>query len=217
MFFDAKPHPAWTIVPLDDVRDRYDLGEISQDSVYLEDLYGEEPEHFFVHHGDVAVDGPLVAEDDSGDEISTLYVIDGDLTVDGPAVFRNGDSNTALYVTGSVTVRSLVCLNHGQFFVGGSLIVEDLLFTGLDDAGHLVVHGPVTAGAWIEAAGRGAIYFPAPPAARLVGDPGNPYFDGGTERERFEDAMHPDLVDADGRPRRRTVVQAVLGGRPVLR
>jgi hypothetical protein len=217
MFFDGTPHPTWDMVPVAVGKERYDLGEISQDSVYLEDQFGEEPEYFFVHRGDVTVNGSLVLQDDFGEEITTLYVIDGDLTVNGPASSRNADSNTSLYVTGSVTVQDLVCLGHSQLFIGGTLAVKNLLFTDLADAGHLVVHGSVSALTWIEAAGRGAIYFPAPPTARLLGSAHNRYFGATTARERIEDAVLAEFLDADDRLDRRKTEQAVLDGRLVLR
>ncbi|MEU8662893.1 hypothetical protein [Actinoplanes philippinensis] len=149
--------------------------------------------------------------DNDGDEISTLYVIDGDLTVHGPATFQNWDSNTALYVTGAVSVRDLTCVSHGKLFVGGSLTVENQLFTDLADAGHLVVHGPVSARVWIEAAGRGAIHFPDVPEARLIGGPGNPYFGDTATAEPLDEAVLPDLAD------RGRLVRAALDHRPLLR
>ncbi|MEU4163340.1 hypothetical protein [Actinoplanes sp. NPDC026670] len=215
MFVEGEPRPVWERVPVEAAG--HDLGEISQDSVYLEDLYGAEPEYLFVHRGDVTVDGPLVAEDDWGDEISTLYVVEGDLTVNGPAVFRNMDSNTALYVTGSMRVRDLACFWHGQLFVGGALVVAGLLFTDFDDAGHLVAHGPVTAGAWIEAGGRGAIYFPEVPGGRLIGAAGNPYFGAGVVVEEFADAVVAEFLDEHGRPVRDAVEKALLEGRSPVR
>jgi hypothetical protein len=217
MFFQGQPGPAWEKVPLEVAAESWDLDEISEGSVHLEDLYGEEPEHFHVHRGDVTVEGSLLAEDDSGEEFRTLFVVDGDLTVNGPAVIRNWGSNTALYVTGSVTVRDLVCLSNGQFFVGGSLHVANLLLTDLDDAGHLVVHGPVSAGTWVEAGRRGAIYIGTPPAARLVGDADNPYFDAGTATERLTDALLPEFRQDDRNVDAQKIEQAIRENRPILR
>ncbi|BEL03557.1 hypothetical protein Q0Z83_017480 [Actinoplanes sichuanensis] len=215
MFFEGEPRPVWERVPVGEAG--HDLGEISQESVYLEDLYGEEPEYLFVHRGDVTVAGPLVAEDDWGDEISTMYVIEGDLTVHGPAVFRNMDSNTALYVTGSVRVRDLACSWHGQLFVGGALVVEGVLFTRFDDAGHLVVHGSFSAGVWIEGGGRGAIYLPEVSGARLIGAADGPYFGAGAVVEGFADGVVAEFLDEDGRPVRDLVEKALLDGRSPVR
>ena len=64
-----------------------------------------------------------------GEEEDTVYVIDGDLTVDGPLSFENLDVYTTLFVTGKVTVRSLLCLQDSCLFVGGSLTVRELLLT----------------------------------------------------------------------------------------
>ncbi len=217
MFFDATPQPLWERVPVADCGERYDLGEASNDSVYLEDQFGDVPDYFFVHEGDVTVDGRLILEDDRGEEISTVYVIDGDLVVNGPVAVCSGDSNTSLYVTGSVTVDDLAAVMHGQLFVGGSLVVRGLMMTALADAGHLVVHGSVTAGTWIEVGGRGAIDFAAPPAARLVGSANNPYFDASATSHRPADAMLAEFVHPDGWVHWEQVQRAMLDGRPVLR
>ncbi|RZU76812.1 hypothetical protein EV384_5504 [Micromonospora kangleipakensis] len=82
MFFDGMPD-AWEPVPLAQAAQRYDLGEASYDSVHLTDLFGDEPERFHVHAGDLTVDGPLALGNGPGEDEDTVYVVDGDLTVHG--------------------------------------------------------------------------------------------------------------------------------------
>jgi hypothetical protein len=212
MFFDGDI-VTWSKLPIEEGRERYSLIDISDDSVDLEDQFGDEPESFLVHEGDVVLDGSLVL---TGGE-NTLYVIDGNLTVNGPVSFKNGDANTSLYVTGSVTVRSLICRWHSQFFVGNSLVVGDLLVTDLADAGHLVVHGSVSARAWLELAGRGAIYVDVSEATRLLGSNASCSYFGERKVESIPDALRPELIDVEQCVDRDQLEQAILEGRPVLR
>jgi hypothetical protein len=216
MFFHEMPAANWDRVPVGDAKERYSLLDMSDGSVNLEDQFGEEPEYFFVHRGDVTIDGGVLLKDDFAPEISTLYVIDGDLKVNGAVSLQNGDSNTSLHVTGSVFVERLVCMWHAQLFVSGSLMIKDLLVTGLSDAGHLVVHGSVAARAWVDVYGRGATYFGAPPGARLVGNPGNGP-GAGAVAERVQEAVRADLFDSHGYPYSEGIAKAAFEGRPVFR
>lgn len=216
MFFDGKPHPVWEKIPVALVGRRYDIGEMSFGSVHLEDLFGEEPEYFFVRQGDVAVEGGLTLEDEWDDEIGTVYVIEGDLTVSGLLSLQNSDSNTSLYVTGSVAAQDLMSEGHGQLFVGGSLVVKSLLVTDLADAGHLVVHGSVSFGTWIEIAGRGAIYFNEEPAGRCIGDCRNPYFGENSNPEPAAQAVLPEFFDDHHHVDHGRIRKAILEGKRVL-
>lgn len=150
----------WESVPVSEAAEQYDICRASGDQVEeMEDLFGDEPECFFVHRGDLTIDGPLSLGNDPGVAPDTVYVIDGDLTVNGPMRFLNADVYTPLYVTGSVTAGHLMCLMDSILFIGGSLTVEGLVLTKLYDMGMLVVHGAASADAWLEAWDRGDVTF----------------------------------------------------------
>ncbi|MFC7247554.1 hypothetical protein ACFQO7_34260 [Catellatospora aurea] len=215
MFFDGMPG-SWEPVPLAQAAQRYDLGEASYDSVHLADLFGDEPEHFYVHTGNLVVDGPLALGNLPGEDDDTVYVVDGDLTVHGPVGFRNLDVYTSLYVTGTVTAQDLVCLWDSCLFVGGSLHVGGLLATSLTDAGHLVVKDRLTCPVWLDGRGRGAIYVDPEPGTRFLGDADHPLRPADTPAENVAAALRPEFlekghVDVD------EIHRAVLSGRPVLR
>ena len=212
MFLDAI---RWKKVDTEEVAQRHALIDISMDSVSLEDLYGDTPEQFFVHSGDIVLDG-LVHLTEGG---RTVYVIEGDLTINGSFAFEGGSDNTALYVTGSLRAHSVLCRSSAELFVGGSLIVRDLLVAMLDDAGHLVVHGDTSARAWLELRGRGAIYLSMAPTARLIGtktsgENGSPYFE--SEGEDAAGALVPTLLK-DGVAWEAALRDAFIEGRPLLK
>jgi hypothetical protein len=217
MFFHEMPGVTWTNAAAAGAKERYNLLQISDYSVNLADLFGEEPEYFPVHHGDVTVDGALLLEDDFSPAASTLYIIEGDLRIRGPLSLQNGDSNTSLYVAGSVFVKDLVCLWHSQLFVERSLAVEEVLVTNLNDAGHLVVHGPVSAGTWIEAGGRGEISGIVSPATRLIARSHPLHFSKGAAFEDIKDAVRAEFFDGNGYLDTAGIARAILNGRPVLR
>jgi hypothetical protein len=216
MFFHEMLGVTWTNAAVAGAKERYNLLEISNYSVNLADLFGEEPEYFQVHHGDVTVDGALLLGDDFSPAASTLYIIEGDLRIRGPLSLQNGDSNTSLYVTGSVFVKDLVCLRHSQLFVGRSLAVEELLVTNLNHAGHLVVHGPVSAGTWIEAGGRGEISGTVSPATRLIARSHPLYFPKGEAFEDIKHAVRAEFFDGSGYFDAAGTARAILDGRSVL-
>ncbi|MFD7841932.1 hypothetical protein ACFV4K_03185 [Nocardia sp. NPDC059764] len=196
---------SWESVPLSEAVKRYDIGKASDNHVEdLEDLFEEEPECFFVHQGDLIVDGPLSIGNDPGLAEDTVYVIDGDLTVDGPMRFLNGDVCTPLYVTGSVTARHLMCLLDSNLFIGGSLTVGGLLMTEFSDMGMLAVHGAATAGAWFEAGDRGEVVF--------LGDVKAPRL-----RVPEADVLLPEFLDGDIEDAADKLWAAALAGRPLLR
>ncbi|GAA1819542.1 hypothetical protein GCM10009682_45110 [Luedemannella flava] len=216
MFLHELPGAVWDKVPVAEARQHYNLLTLSDDSVDLPDMFGDEPEYFLVHRGDLVIDGGVRLVDDFSTEISTLYAIDGDLTVSGPLSLGNLDSNSSLVVTGSLHAPDLIATGHGQLFVSGSLTVPGLLVTGLADAGHLVVHGTTTVGAWIEVNGRGAIYLTPPQNARLIGSPDNCYFGDEETPESPQDALLAEFI-RDGRPDTAAIAQAIRDRRPVLR
>ncbi|MEU4507614.1 hypothetical protein [Streptomyces sp. NPDC024089] len=150
---------SWESVPMAEATERYDIGEASNGLLDdLDDFFGEEPECFFVHRGDVTVEGPLVMGNGPDEAVDTVYVIDGDLTVNGPMRFLNMDVYTPLYVTGSVTARDLF-LEDCNLIIGGSLTVGGLLMTELTDGGMFVVRGVTSAGAWLEWSDSGEVTF----------------------------------------------------------
>ncbi|MEV6386925.1 hypothetical protein [Nocardia xishanensis] len=216
MFFDGMPGN-WEPMPLAQAIQRYDIGEASDDSVYLEDLFGDEPEHFYVHTGDIVVDGPLVLGNGPGEEEDTVYVVDGNLTVDGPVSFLNMDIYTSLYVTGSLKARDLICLWDSCLFIGGSLHIDQLLATALTDAGHLVVKKAVSAQAWLDDCDRGAIYFDDVHVPRRIGASGNSYLGADHPIESRSDTVRTEFFDESGQLDMFRMRTALIQGLPVLR
>ncbi|MFE3960603.1 hypothetical protein ACFXPS_41310 [Nocardia sp. NPDC059091] len=207
----------WESVPLSEAAERYDICKASDNHVEdLEELFGDEPECFFVHQGDLTIDGPLSIGNDPGLAPDTVYVIDGDLTVNGPMRFLNADVYTPLYVTGSVTAQHLMCLMDSNLFIGGSLTVGGLLMTELSDMGVIVVNGAASAGAWLETWDRGEVIFVDDLKARRL------RLSGGDYLEHFDadDAagiLLPEFLDGDAEDASEKLWKAALEGRPLLR
>ncbi|MDF2697430.1 MAG: hypothetical protein K0S65_5813, partial [Labilithrix sp.] len=89
---------SWVEVPVEEAMRDYSVDAISADG--FGEVFPEEPAHYFVHKGDVVIDGAVSFG--AGDDVDvTLHVIDGNLTVNGPLFFIQGDFYGALYVTGS--------------------------------------------------------------------------------------------------------------------
>jgi hypothetical protein len=124
----------------------FDLLTATNDSVDYEDLFGAVPEHVLVHTGDVTVSEPVSLRgwDARKGSQQTLYVIDGDLTIRDLLVFSQSDLCTTLWVKGALRAPR-VALSGSAVLIVGSLHVEDVLLTNLEDAGHLIVHGPCEA------------------------------------------------------------------------
>jgi hypothetical protein len=110
----------------------------------------------------------------------------------------------------------------GLLFVRGTLAVENVLMTDLSDEGHLVVHGQLSVGTWIEAGGRGGISVSVAPAARLIGrtKPWDralaSYFPKGAATEDVKDAVRAEFFVDGGRLDTEGIAQAILNGRRVL-
>ncbi|MEU6586106.1 hypothetical protein [Nocardia sp. NPDC046763] len=208
---------SWESVPLSEAVERYDICKASDNHVEdLEGLFGEEPECFFVHQGDLTIDGPLSIENDPGLAEDTVYVIDGNLTVNGPMRFSNGDVYTPLYVTGSVTAQHLMCLLDNNLFIGGSLTVGGLLMTELSDMGMLVVHGAASTGAWFETWDRGEVIFVDDLKARRLRVSEGEYF-GYSDADDAADVLLPEFWDGDIEDAAEKLWAAALEGRPLLR
>lgn len=207
----------WESVPLSEAAELYDIGEASDTCVEdLEDLFGEEPECFFVHQGDLTIDGPLEIGNDPGLAPDTVYVIDGDLTVNGPMRFVNADVYTPLYVTGSVTAQHLMCLMDSNLFIGGSLTIGGLLMTELSDMGMLVVHGAGSAGAWLETWDRGDVIFAGDLKARRLRVSEGQYLED-ADTDDAADILLPEFLGGDNEDVAKKLWAAALEGRPVLR
>jgi len=189
----------------------------------VEELFGWAPEHFLVHRGDSIVDESVHLGNSPNEDEDTLYVIDGDLTINGPLRFENLDVYTTLFVTGKVTARSLLCLQDSCLFIGGSLEVRELLVTDLTDAGHLVVHGTTSAGAWLEAGDRGCVEFAQGPKARRLRVAAGRYDEEEAGTEDAADVLAPGLLDGfvaedpDMEPLIDDIWERAQEGQPLLR
>jgi hypothetical protein len=205
----ALPGAKWTRVPTDEAAETYDILEASNDSIGMEELFGDDPEYFAVHQGNLTVAGGQRFYHDPADKNKVVFVVEGDLTIKGPLCFHNGDIYTPLWVRGSLTVDDLVLIHDACLFVGKSLLVKNVLVTDLSDAGHLIVHGSTAANAWVDLRpGRAAIEFAKKPKARLISEEGKP-------GDTVDEALLPELLhDGD---RFKDIRDAVLAGRPILR
>jgi hypothetical protein len=233
MFLES-PGATWDAVPVEEALERYDMAEASNRTSWdVDEYFGEEPEHFYVHRGDLAIDGALELGNGPDEHEDTVYVIDGDLTVSGPVTFLNMDVYTTLYVTGSVVAQDLVCLWDSCLFVGRSLTIRNLLATSLTDPGALVVKGQTSAHTWLEMGGRGCIYFASEPNARLAartdtragglaaqysdGANAGVYLGGEGRVETLAEAVLSEFLEEDGTCDETKIRKAVVEGRPVLR
>ncbi|MCP3141873.1 hypothetical protein [Pyxidicoccus xibeiensis] len=145
--------------------ERYNLLEVSDDSVDYEDLFGGLEVDFVVHEGTLTLSGPAYVRN----EDPLVCVIEGDLIVDGPLVIRD-DVYVPLWIKGSLSARDLVLSNDAQVFIEGDLKLTGNLVTYGTDAAHLVVHGEAQVGAWLRPGQRGAIYLPESVPDPLEGD-----------------------------------------------
>lgn len=226
--FLGLPASNWDSVPVEEALEQYDMAEASNRTSWdVDDYFGEEPEHFHVHRGDLAIDGALALGNGPDEDEDTVYVIDGDLTVSGPLTFCNADVYTTLYVTGSVVAHDLVCLWDSCLFVGRSLTVRNLLATSLYDPAALVVKGTVSAHTWLEMGGRGCIYFAGEPTIdTCIRGHLNEYAEGSNADVHLAgygkvadvaEAVLPEFLHEDRFCRNLEILTAVREGRPVLR
>lgn len=148
---------AWERVPTAEAE--YDFLTATNDSVAYEDCFGQAPEHLMVHRGNVKIAGPLSLDGWKAPEDArqTVYIIDGDLEIDGSLLFDQSDICTTLWVTGNMKLQRAALLSTAMLVVGGSLEVGDVLVTDLEDAGHLIVHGSLSAQTWVDLTFRGCI------------------------------------------------------------
>ncbi len=207
----------WQKIETEEAAEKYDVGTASNDSVDLDDL-GDPPEEFLVFKGNVKLSGAhsygeTVKEDP---DTFTVCVIDGDLEVDGPFTFHSSDVYNVLYVTGSMTVKSLVCEWDCHMFVGKSLAVKDTLLTNLTDAGHLVVQGSLTAEAWIECMGRGCIEFGKKPKVRYIRDENADEDEDAPKAQSAQKVLLPAFFE-DGELDSEKLATAIQKGKPIFR
>ncbi|WNG18550.1 hypothetical protein [Cystobacter fuscus] len=178
--------------------ERYNLLEVSDDSVNYEDLFGGNEVAFVVHEGTLKLSGPTYV----GNVDPMVCVIEGDLIVDGPLVIRDLDLYVPLWIKGSLSARDLLLSADAQVFIEGDLELTGNLITDGTDATHLVVHGEARVGAWLRPGHRGAIYLPA-----SVPDP----IEGDTLAARLATTL---VSHAN---RSLTLCEHVLAGQPLLR
>lgn len=196
----------WTRVPTEAATETYDIMAASNGSVGLEELFGEEPEFFQVHHGDLKLSGPQNFELRPDPENRTVFVIDGDLTIDGPLSLVTMDIYTPLWIRGSLTVTDLVLVMDCCLFVEKSLQVKGALVSDLTDAGHLIVHGATSAKAWVQLGNQGCIEFAKEPETRRIGG----------DAEALTDALAPEVFAFKG-SRYQVVRDMLLAGKPILK
>ncbi|MCY1056185.1 hypothetical protein [Nannocystis sp. SCPEA4] len=177
---------------------RYNLLEVSDDSVNYEDLFGSREVDFVVHDGALTLSGPTYVRN----EDPMVCVIEGDLIVDGPLVIRDLDLYVPLWIKGSLIARDLVLSLDAQVFIEGDLKLTGNLVTYGTDATHLVVHGEAQVGAWLRPSHRGAIYLPASMPDPLEGD-------------ALAARLAPTLDPRGNLPL--TLCEHVLAGQPLLR
>ncbi|MCP3063326.1 hypothetical protein LXT21_31560 [Myxococcus sp. K38C18041901] len=168
-----KPQPYTTLPgarfqPLDTEEglERYDLLEVSDDSVDYADLFGGGDVNFVVHEGSLSLSGPTSVQN----EEQRVCVIEGDLIVDGPLVIHDVDVYVPLWIKGSLIARDLLLVDDAQVFIEGDLKLSGNLVTEVTDAAHLVVHGEAKIGAWLRPSERGAIYLPESVPDPIEGD-----------------------------------------------
>lgn len=178
--------------------ERYDLLEVSDDSVNYEDLFGGQEVDFVVHDGPLTLTGPTFVRNES----PGVCVIEGDLVVDGPLVISDLDVYVPLWIKGSLIARDLVLSDDAQVFIEGDLKLTGNLVTHGTDATHLVVHGEAQLGAWLRTSPRGAIYLPESTPEPIEGD-------------ALAARLAPTLNPQSGF--RQALCEHVLAGRPLLR
>jgi hypothetical protein len=192
----------WAKVPLEEAEE-FDFLAATNDSVGFEDCFGDDPEFVMIHRGSVKVAGMVELDGwkAAKDAQQTIYILDGDLEVDGPLVFDQCDIETTLWVTGNLTVKRLACMSTAMLIVGGSLAVGEFLVTDLEDAGHLIVHGSLTAPTWIDLAqGRGCIELAEAPRTRFLSDHYAEEASGGGDEDEDDDEEDEDEEGEAHRP-----------------
>jgi hypothetical protein len=154
----------WKKEPISDALERTNFEALGMEA---EEIMPDEPEWAWVHEGDVRVEGALeITGTLDGDDVA-CFIIDGNLVVDGPLLFSQDDFHSALYVTGNLECKNAALEHECELIVGKKLVVEQLLYTFLSDAGHLIAGG-LQAKYWLNEWFRGAIYFRSEPAATLL-------------------------------------------------
>lgn len=192
--YDCWPEAQWRSVSQQDGCSRYNLIDVSQDSVDYEELFGGDDFEFAVHDGALVVSGPIFAVNKYGTR--NVFVVDGDLVVDGTLALFARELYVPLWVRGTLSAHHLCVHGDAQLFVEGDLRLGGCLVTDLSDAGHLVVHGSTSASAWLKQSTVGALY---------VDTEMNPI-----EGDALRTSLVPNLSTED-------LFQQALAGGPLLR
>lgn len=166
--YDQMPGARWQPLASEVARERYSLLEVSDDSIDYDELTGGDPIAFHVHPAGLAVAGPLWIRNE---EAGHVFIIEGDLAVEGPLVIGDHGRYVPLWIKGNLTAASLAVLHDAHVFIEGDLRLAGELVTYLGDAGHLVVHGELTAAAWARMSTRGAVYLPESTPEPLQDEP----------------------------------------------
>lgn len=117
----------------------------------------EIPKWSYEHRGDVTIDGSWSCVVDEHEPARTLHAIKGNVSVAGACGITNWGVRTPLYILGDLHAQRLCLVGDVSVFVGGDVVVEDLLYTSLTDWGTFAVGGTLSARLWLEAGGRGII------------------------------------------------------------
>ncbi|MDT0308656.1 hypothetical protein RM780_17055 [Streptomyces sp. DSM 44917] len=148
-------------------------------------------------------------------------IVDGDLTVEGTLDWATEDHPSVILVTGDLRARAVL--------LSGSPAAPELVVQGTLRADHGVLgylSGP--RGGRLRVAGRTetpvvlaiedfTMTFAHPPAAAVLGDAGSYSGPPQLALRPFDEALHENLLRADGEPDPHETGSALAFGRPVLR
>lgn len=193
------PGARWRELTEAEGRARYDLLAVTDDSIDYDDVFGGDPISFFVHTGDLQVQGPLLVANDGQ---RAVFVVEGSLTVDGTLVVVDNGPTAPLWVRGALTADTLGVFLNAHLLVEEDVAVQGTLVFHLRDSGHFVVNGDLTAGLSIASSFDGALYLPETELPPLSGD---------ELAARWTD----EVGAMSGSPR--AIALAVAAGRPLLK
>lgn len=192
-FFADMPGQGWWAVPVSSAGERYRAGMASLEDHFgnQEDMTGERPDYFYVHNGAILAQGVVDLTRDTDDDVATSYVVDGNLSVDGLIIFDTDINYTSLLVTGSVYAKRLLVSGKAEFFVGGSIVVEELLICDLEECGVMSAGLSLSAPEWILASVEGQIEHDGAGTVGRIAAPG---------AERAWENWRPDYLEFSSPP-----------------
>jgi hypothetical protein len=142
--FVEKP---WNTLP-----PQLSIDKLSNRCFEIQDLFGEQPDTYLLHAGDLSVPSDWRV----GDEDAYRYfVIDGDLVVDGVLAMAIADLFNVVIVTGNLKAKALFVAEECQLYVLGNAELHGALVSELGDSGYLAVNGKLKARAVIDIGRRG--------------------------------------------------------------